>query len=73
MPALPAPITSTSHSSVSAMSLTVGASPSHAGTFSMKSAGLMFSCSHPPPAANTPSPLSVMYSSGVVGAFALAF
>ncbi len=45
----------------------------HAGLFSMKSAGLMPSCSQPPPADSTPSPLRAMYSSGVVGAFALAF
>ena len=66
-------MTSTAQSSVSAMSLTTGASPNHAGLFSMKSAGLMPSCSQPPPADSTPSPLRAMYSSGVVGAFALAF
>ena len=58
---------------MSAMSAISGASPSHAGLFSMKSAGSMFNCSHPPPADSTPSPLSAMYSSGVVGAFASGF
>ena len=73
VPALPAPMTSTSHSSVSAMSSMTGAVPSQAGTFSMKSAGVMPSSPTMPPAERTPSPLETMYSSGVVAATASGF
>ena len=68
VPALPAPTTSTSQLSVSATLSMTGASPSHAGVFSMKSAGVIPSGSQPPPADSTPSPLETMYSSAVFAA-----